>query len=291
MILFSLPVPLQKPLLNGYPREMIYPSTYSRHPRVIILLELIPILIAVGVGAGALGSILGVGGGVIIVPFLTYFGLSPTQTSSTSLFSVLSTSVASTVEYSRQKRIDYALGLRMAAAAAPGAIVGALLSRQFTTDSFRLYFGILLILTGLYILNRGSLLNGRSLALMGSHKNVIVYAFAFAAGMISSLFGVGGGIIFVPVMLLFLGVGIHRAAATSQLTLLVTSFAGIITHAYLGNPDYAYASALALGAFIGGQIGARISKSAKEKLLEKVLGIVLMGIGLRLIIDWFLKAK
>ncbi|HEX2471862.1 MAG TPA: sulfite exporter TauE/SafE family protein, partial [Nitrososphaera sp.] len=83
------------------------------------------ILAAVGLAAGTLGSMLGVGGGIIMVPALTFLNLSPTQAASTSLIAVMSTSVSSTIEYARQKRIDYALGLAMAACAIPGGVLGA----------------------------------------------------------------------------------------------------------------------------------------------------------------------
>lgn len=252
------------------------------------MLELIPVLIIIGIGAGAFGAVLGVGGGIIIVPVLTYLGLSPTQTSSTSLFAVLSTSAGSTVEYSRQKRIEYGLALRLAAIAAPGAVIGALLSRQFTPELFKLYFGILIIMTGLYILDRKSVLNERFRIRTG-FKNVFIYTCGFAAGILSSLFGVGGGIIFVPIMLILLGIDMHRAAPTSQLILFISSLVGIATHSYLGHPDYLYAAALAAGAFIGAQIGARISKRAKGILLERILGIALIGVGVKLILDWFPK--
>ncbi|MGI0039770.1 MAG: sulfite exporter TauE/SafE family protein, partial [Nitrososphaera sp.] len=92
----------------------------------------IAILIAVGLGAGTLGSMLGVGGGIIMVPALAFMGLPPAQIASTSLFAVTSTSVSSTVAYSRQKRIDYRVGIEMAASAIPGAVIGALISSQIT---------------------------------------------------------------------------------------------------------------------------------------------------------------
>lgn len=85
-------------------------------------------LIIVGLSAGTLGSMLGVGGGIIMVPALTFLNLPPTQAASTSLIAVMSTSISSTIEYSRQRRIDYALGLEMAACAIPGGVLGAILS-------------------------------------------------------------------------------------------------------------------------------------------------------------------
>ncbi len=81
-------------------------------------------LIAVGFAAGTLGSMLGVGGGIIMVPALTALNMPPTQVSSTSLVAVTSTSISSTIEYSRQRRIDYRLSLELGACAIPGAVPG-----------------------------------------------------------------------------------------------------------------------------------------------------------------------
>lgn len=254
------------------------------------------ILAAVGLSAGMLGSMLGVGGGIIMVPALTFLGLAPAQISSTSLFAVSATSVSSSIEYARQKRIDYRLGLEMAALAVPGAILGAVLSKSLSAESFRLYFGILLVLAGMYILYKNSILKEKKDASLGARnpaygRKTLVYAASFAAGVISSLFGVGGGIIFVPVMLLVLGMAMQRAAPTSQLTLMATSVAGILTHAYLGHPDYLQALVLAAGAFVGAQIGARVSRGAKEALLQRLLGLVLIAVAAKFIIDWLTAPK
>ena len=247
------------------------------------------LLAAIGLGAGVLGSMIGVGGGIVMVPALTFLGLGPTQVASTSLFAVSSTSVSSTVEFARQKRIDYRLGILMAAVAVPGAVLGALVSVNFTADSFKLYFSILMILSGLYMLYRNSLLKDSGERTHRDSRLIPVLGAAFVAGIISSLFGVGGGIIFVPAMLLILGIGMHRATATSQLTLMATSIAGLLTHIALGHPDYYLALALSAGAFIGAQIGARLSKSAKDVVLQKILGLALIAVGGKLMLDWFLS--
>jgi uncharacterized protein len=247
----------------------------------------IVILIAIGLGAGTLGSMIGVGGGIIMVPALTFLGLSPAQTASTSLIAVTSTSVSSTIEYSRQKRIDYRLGIEMAAFAIPGAVLGAYLSDYLSGESFKLYFGILLMLTGTYVLYKNSILKDSAAKKRTVALRAAVFAATFGAGIISSLFGVGGGIIFVPAMLLILGVAMQRAAPTSQLTLMMTSIAGVLTHGLLGHPDYLQAAALSVGAFAGAQIGARASRMAKEVLLQRLLGLALIAVAIELIIDWF----
>lgn len=242
-------------------------------------------LLVVGLGAGTLGSMLGVGGGIIMVPALTFLNVPPTQAASTSLIAVLATSISSTIEYSRQKRINYGLGLQMAAFAIPGGVLGAVLSEYLLQDTFKLYFGILLILTGLYILYRNSVYKDRQVKRRSLALQAGVFAASFGAGIISSLFGVGGGIIFVPSMLLVLGLTMYRAAPTSQFTLMMTAIAGVFAHSALGHPDYLQAIVLSLGAFVGAQIGARLSRITKDVLLQRLLAAVLMTVAIIFILD------
>jgi len=258
-------------------------------------IAIISILIALGVGAGTLGSLVGVGGGIIMVPVLTYMGFSPSQIASTSLLAVTSTSASSTLEYAKQKRIDYSTGLKMAIFAIPGSVLGAFLAGLISLESFKLYFAILLILTGIYLLYRNSAraktaYDGQAdvtvPAKPSSLSYLLMFAGTFFSGIISSLFGVGGGIIFVPMMLLIFGMKMFRAAPTSQFIILISSLSGFFTHAFLGHPDYVQALSLAAGSFVGGQLGARISKSAKESLLHKILAFALVGVGIRFVVEW-----
>ena len=242
-------------------------------------------LLVVGLGAGILGSMLGVGGGIIMVPALTFLNVPPTQAASTSLIAVMSTSVSSTIEYSRQKRINYGLGLEMAACAVPGGIFGAVLSEYLLEDTFKLFFGILLILTGLYVLYKNSVLKDRHIKRRTLPLKAGVFAASFGAGIISSLLGVGGGIVFVPAMLLVLGLTMHRAAPTSQLTLMMTAIAGVFTHSALGLPDYLQAVVLSTGSFVGAQIGARLSRITNDTLLQRLLAAVLMIVAIIFILD------
>ena len=95
----------------------------------------------------------------------------------------------------------------------------------------------------------------------------------------------GGGIVFVPTMLLVLGLTMHRAAPTSQLTLMMTAIAGVFTHSALGHPDYLQAVVLSAGAFVGAQIGARLSRMTKEMLLQRLLAVILMTVAIIFILD------
>ncbi|MDW3621450.1 MAG: sulfite exporter TauE/SafE family protein, partial [Nitrososphaeraceae archaeon] len=96
---------------------------------------LFPFFVLVGLIAGILGSMIGVGGGIIISPVLTFLGLSPPQVASTSLFAVSSTSISSTLAYSKSKKIQYLLGIKMALLSIPGAIIGSFFSVRIDPGS------------------------------------------------------------------------------------------------------------------------------------------------------------
>ena len=247
-------------------------------------------MICIGAGAGAVGSITGVGGGIMITPALTFIGFASSQAASTSLIAVTSTSASSTIAYSKQKRIDYAIGLKMVALSIPGAITGALLSNEVSNENFKAYFAIILIVTGLYIAYKNSIVKEQSSKVSKSTVfDLLFYAGSFVAGIVSSLFGIGGGIIFVPLMILLLRMTMLRAGPTSQFILLISSTAGVLTHAILGHPDYVHGSFLAIGAFVGGQIGARLSHRIEESILKKLLSTILIGAAIKLLFDFMNK--
>src|ERR671920_1186276 len=238
-------------------------------------------LFIVGLGAGTLGSIIGIGGGIIITPVLTLMEFTPAHIASTSLIAVTSTSASSTIAYSRQKKIDYNTALKMVVFSIPGSIIGAFISNDISLEFFKLSFAILLMLTGIYMLFKNSILKNSDNS-NNKPKNslslLICYSGTFIAGIISSLFGVGGGIIFVPIMVLIFQMTMTKAAPTSQLILFITSLIGLFTHILLGNPDYFNGLTIAAGAFIGGQIGAALSSHIRERILQILLSIFLIAV-------------
>lgn len=111
-------------------------------------------LIPLGFATGILGSMIGLGGGIIVVPVLTFLGIPPTVAASNSLFAAFSNSIASTISYSKQKRIEYSLGLKLGLLAIPGTILGAIISTDVTPDIFKILFGFVLIASSVYIFLR-----------------------------------------------------------------------------------------------------------------------------------------
>jgi len=240
-------------------------------------------LIPLGVAAGILGSMIGLGGGIIVVPVLTFFGFSPTLAASNSLFAAFSNAVGSTVSYSRQKRIDYFLGLKLGLLSIPGTVLGAYLSSDVTPGIFKILFGLVLISSAVYIFMRKKIETKEK----NLTKQMIVFVIStsFFAGIISSFFGIGGGIVFVPLMVVGLGMTMKKAAPTSQFILLFASLSGIITHSILGHPDFLQAGLLAAGAFIGGIIGARLSLDIKERSLQILVSAIIVIAAIKLFFD------
>ncbi len=240
-------------------------------------------LIPLGFAAGILGSMIGLGGGIIVVPVLTFLGFPPTVAASNSLFAALSNSIASTVSYSKQKRIEFSLGLKLGLLAIPGTVVGALISTDESPDVFKILFGFVLITSAAYIFLRKKFKPGEKT----SSKQIMIFAVgaSFFAGIISSFFGIGGGTIFVPLMVVGMGMAMKRAAPTSQLILFFASLSGVIVHSILGHPDFLQAGFLAIGAFFGGLVGAKLSLDVKERYLQILVSIVILIAAAKLFFD------
>ena len=241
-------------------------------------------LVLLGFAAGVLGSMIGLGGGIIVVPVLTFMGFSPTAAASNSLFAAFSNASASTISYVRQKRIDYSLGLRFGLMSVPGTILGAYISSGVTPEIFKILFGTILVISSGYILLKSKIKPSK---IKYQSKIIIVFTTgaSFFAGIISSFFGIGGGIIFVPLMIIVIGMSMKKAAPTSQFILLFSSFSGIVVHSILGHPDYYQALFLSIGSFAGGMLGARLSLEIKERNLQIIATIVIIAAAIKLFLD------
>lgn len=253
------------------------------------MIESIFLTFAIGISAGIVGSMLGLGGGIIVSPILTLSGLLPSQVSLTSLLAVASTGASSTLSYSLKKRINYVIGIRISAFAVPLAVLGALVSSNLNPNDFRLYFAVMLISVSLYLLIRRPVTEKSHTRKERGHllSNVLFYCGSSAAGFISSLFGIGGGIIFVPLLFAVKKLSMQESVATSQLSILITAVAGILTHSVLFQPDYLLAGSISLGAIIGAQIGSSIAIRISERLLTMIFSFSLIIISLKLVFDYF----
>ncbi|MDE1826440.1 MAG: sulfite exporter TauE/SafE family protein [Thaumarchaeota archaeon] len=242
-------------------------------------------LVPLGFAAGIIGSMIGLGGGFVIVPALTFAGFSPTLAASDSLFAAFCNAVASTLSYARQKRIVYSLGLKLALLSIPGTILGAYISDEISASVFKILFGLVLVSSSVYIYSKRKMEPKE----YNLSKQIMMLAIgaSFFAGVISSLFGIGGGTVFVPLMVVAIGLSMKLAAPTSQFILMFAAASGMIVHSLLGHPDYVQAGLLSIGAFAGGIVGSKISSRVDEKKLRIFVTVVLAITSIKLFMDAF----
>jgi uncharacterized protein len=255
------------------------------------LIDLFIILVIIGFGSGILGSLIGVGGGIVMTPLLTYMGFSPAVIASSSLIAIFATSISSTLTYIRKKYINYWLGLKLALPAIPGSIIGGFFSNFISLEYFKIYFAILLTVVGLYIFFKNKIINKTLDRTPKPLFYLILISGTFGAGVISSFFGIGGGIIFVPILVIIYKMKMINASPTAQYTLLISTITGLLTHIILEHPDYSYGIALAFGAFFGAQLGSRSIHLVNENILSKIFSFSLIMIAINLIIDYIKGLK
>jgi len=165
----------------------------------------------------------------------------------------------------------------------PGTVLGAFVSDGVTPVIFQVLFALVLVSSAVYIFVKRKL-SEKPYNLKNSMM-VFAAAASFFAGIISSFFGIGGGVIFVPLMVIGIGISMRKAAPTSQLVLMFAAFSGLVVHSILGHPDFTQAAMLSIGAFAGGILGARLSLEIKETKLKILVTIVLLAAAVKLIID------
>ena len=150
-------------------------------------------------------------------------------------------------------------------------------------EIFKVLFGFVLIASAIYIFIRKKIENAQ----VNFSKQMMIFAVgaSFFAGIISAFFGIGGGIIFVPLMVAGMGMAMKKAAPTSQLILLFASFSGIVVHTILGHSDFLQAGLLSAGSFAGGLVGARLSVDIKERFLQIIVSVVIIAAAIKMFFD------
>ncbi|HWR39623.1 MAG TPA: sulfite exporter TauE/SafE family protein [Patescibacteria group bacterium] len=245
------------------------------------------LMLLLGFSVGAFGTLIGVGGGFILVPlFLLAFHWSPQHAVGTSLTIVLMNAVSGTFAYIRQRKVYYDAAIRFSLATLPGAFIGSYLAQYFTSDSFRITFGVFLV-------GIAALMYFRSSAKQGnisfdektfSYNRPLGIGISVVVGFLSSILGIGGGIIHVPAMVYVLGFPAHVATATSHFVLAISAFSGVISHYALGNILLEPALTIGVGAVLGAQFGARLSLKVKSPMILKLLAVALLILGVRLVL-------
>ncbi len=273
--------------------------------------------IPIGFFVGTYGTIIGAGGGFILVPLLVFLFPqdSPSMITAASLSIIFVNATSGTFAYARMRRISYRTGILFAATSIPGALIGSFLTRYIPRRAFGAVFGGLLIVVATFLaITRGTRARtragggregvggsapggrivdtvvdreGRSFAL--SYNVPLGMTLSFLIGIFASLVGIGGGLIHVPLLTSLFGFPLHIATATSHFILVFTSLAGVAEHLL----DHTWPVhllrdlCLAVGVVGGAQVGARLSRRISAPWIVLALALALGAVGVRLLLGAF----
>jgi uncharacterized membrane protein YfcA len=259
----------------------------------------------IGVAVGTYGTLVGLGGGFLVVPLLLLaYKLSPPAAAATSLVVVFLNSASGSVGYLRRGRVELRAGVLLALGTIPGALIGPAIATRLPQHVFKLVFASFLISMALFLFLRPEATSADSETPGGEWLRVrrtftdaagtdhpisfsmpLAVAISFVVGVISSLLGIGGGIIHVPAMIHLMRFPVHVATATSTFVLAITSLTAVIEYTRRDFVQWPLAAALGIGVVIGAQLGAAVSHRIHARWLVRLLTLAMVGLGVRMLVD------
>ncbi|AIZ56023.1 sulfite exporter TauE/SafE [Candidatus Methanoplasma termitum] len=264
---------------------------------------LILALLAVGIGASIIGTIFGIGGGIIFIPILTVLlKLSANEAVAVSLVGIIATSTGAASYYVKQGASNVRLGLLLEITTTLGAMMGAFLAIYVANWILLCVFACVLIYSGATMI----LKKERVIADADDGSDMCFYycdekdpaekrykiiniksglAVCTGAGVLSSMTGVGGGTIKVPLMNVHMHVPIKVASPTSSYMIGITAFMGAIIYFIQGELLLDYAAAIAVGALIGSFIGTRVAKMIDAGPMRRYFSILLFAISIIIFLE------
>lgn len=248
------------------------------------------LLIAIGFSIGALGTLVGVGGGVVLVPILLYLypESSPVWIGSVSMWMVALNATSGSISYYFKKTIHMRAALVFILASLPGGWLGVEGAHFVDRSLFEKVFGAVMMAFGAYLFFRGPKKKGGEIT-AATRLDMGFYvkgaAISFAVGLLASFLGIGGGIIHVPLLAYALGFPVHLATGTSHLILACTAWFTSAVH--LWNGDVSIADPIiwqvGLAAALGAQLGAYLSPRVPGSAILRILAVAVFLVGIRLI--------
>jgi hypothetical protein len=262
-------------------------------------------LLLLGLAVGAFGTLIGAGGGFILMPVLLLAcpDKEPATLTAISLAVVFFNASSGSYSYTRMKRVDFKSGLWFLLTGVPGAVAGAYVVHYIPRQAFNLVFGALLLAGSGFIFLRTfggggpkhasrpaftrTFVDAEGVRHVYGYNLALGMALSFAVGLASSLLGIGGGIIHVPAMVSILNFPVHIATATSHFILAAMAMAGTVVHIVegaLGWSDLPNVLPLAAGAVVGARAGAHMSTRIHGRWIMRSLAVALGLVGVRVLV-------
>ena len=256
------------------------------------------LLLLSGLLAGAFGALLGLGGGILIVPILTFgFGVPLTAAVGTSLICVIATSTGAAAINVSAGRADVRLGITLGAGTVVGAVTGGVVAGFLPDRVLAGLFAALLAYTAVTMSRRllgsgvaaddGAQLDpaapdGPDAPGYRGHRLPVAVGGSFLAGNVSGLLGVGGGVVTVPLIHLVMGAPMRIAVTTSNFMIGITAAAGAYAYLFRGDVDPRLAAPVVLGVAGGAALGAAVSARVRSSWLMGLFVVVVVYVAFRM---------
>jgi uncharacterized membrane protein YfcA len=266
------------------------------------------LLVILGFAVGTLGTLIGAGGGFILVPLLIIMepAFSSETITAVSMAIVACNAISGSVAYVSSRRVDFKAGLLFAVFTIPGSVLGVLSTKYISREIFDAIFGCVLVALAIFLFVKGGKKHD-NIKISGEQKGwthqkivdkwneVYTYSYDMKKGCLLSLFvgyfspllGIGGGIIHVPALVEWLKFPVHIATATSHFILAIMATVSVVVHIYNGNYNdpliFRMVIWLGIGVIAGAQMGAFLSRKIKGKIIIKALAVSLGLVGIRIL--------
>lgn len=271
------------------------------------------LLLVMGVGAGVLGAILGIGGGMIITPVLTIMmGLDIKYAIGASIISVIATSSGSTIAYLKDDMLNLRVAMFLEIATTVGAMMGALLVGVFSSNFLYVLFGFFLLYSTYNMIRK--LMDKKGESVYTGHDPIVDkfklsstyydkaeqkqidysmknvpggFIMMWAAGLASGLLGIGSGAFKVIAMDTIMKMPLKPSSATSNLMMGVTAAASATVYFFNGSIRPDIAAPLAIGVLVGATIGARLMQVLKPRIIRMIFIPIILYMGVQMALKGF----
>jgi uncharacterized membrane protein YfcA len=234
-----------------------------------------------GALSGALAGLMGVGGGILLVPLLVHsLRRSQHEAQGTSLAFIIGTALVASIPYVRHDTVPWSLVGVLALGGIPGVMTGAALAKRTPAARLAFWFGIAMLAAAARLLFAPPLVSQG--VTWAAPWNALL---GFGIGTIAGLLGVGGGVFLVPALVLGQGLGQHTAQGVSLALIVPVAVVGAFSYARHGHAEWRLLPALFAGGAVGGWLGATWAHALDAPLLTRFFAVFLLAVAVRMIVS------
>ena len=235
-----------------------------------MLIAFVTILVISGVF-----SMFGKGGGSLYTPVLIMLGLAVGAAISTALFLNLVTALVATIVFARNKMVDFRFCFLFLPGTVAGSLLGAVLSSRAPKDLLLGIFAVFLYGAGILMIVSATKKSGEVVLGITRKLAVVIVVFSFAVGVLSSLIGVGGGLVIFPFLVLLMKYPAQKAAGANSFIVTISSLVGTVGHFALGPVDYRLIAVTSVACIIGSAIGAHVTVKASPGFVKVAFAFIM----------------